>query len=407
MQQVRRRPIRVVEQMQIVRLLVEDGRVVGALGFGRDHSPVLFRAGSVILAGGGAHGLFLHHPSTGEMIGDSYAMAYHAGARMVNMELLQIGPTGVGPIKRMLSGPVWRLKPVLTNAGGEEFLDKYLPEGVEADEIFRLAEFPYTVRTPVKYLNWAVYGEIMQGRGNQDRSVWLDVTRYSPDAIRAQAPFTYEVFKKAGLDMATDRLPFSIGVQTFHGGCLIRPDATTDLDGLYACGEAAGGLMAAERPGGNALAECQVFGHIAGQQAASACGRAAFVDEAGLQALARQELAQAQGCGSFASIAGALRTEMFESCLTIREESRLTEALSAIESLQIGPADDDAGPQDRLTSQNALTAGRLIAQSALLRRESRGCHCRRDYPAQNEAYDRPVVIQKKNGNMTFGLEKLW
>lgn len=69
-EQVRKRPIRLCEQVQVARLIVEDGRAVGAVGFRQDGGIVLFRAGAVILAGGGAHGLFPHHPSTGEMIGD-------------------------------------------------------------------------------------------------------------------------------------------------------------------------------------------------------------------------------------------------------------------------------------------------------------------------------------------------
>ncbi len=407
-EQVRTRPITVMEQMHIVRLLVEDGKVVGALGVGRDDKPVLFKASCVILASGGAHGLYPHHPSTADLIGDSFAMAYQEGLKMANMDIIQMGPVGIRPITRILSAPNWRLKPVLTNAVGEEFLEKYLPAGVSADEIFRIAEFPYTVRTPMKYVNWGIFTEISEGRGGEERAVRFDVSRHGAAAIRERAPFTYDLYNGAGFDLATDKLPVSIGVQTFHGGCLIDARSATALGGLFACGEAAGGLMGAERPGGNALAECQVFGNIAGREAAARAGSAAKASDAALRSVGRRVLDQAlaETEASFAASVPSIRGLLFDSCLTIRSEERLAAALGKLDALKKAKA-PNAGLRDRLSAANAFIAAELIMRASLERRESRGCHCRSDYPDRDPAYNRPVVITRGDGGMRVGLETPW
>jgi fumarate reductase (CoM/CoB) subunit A len=406
--QVRARPIKVLEQIQIARLLGSDGRLVGALGVDRDNRPVLFKSACVILAGGGAHGLYPHHPSTGDLIGDSFAMAYHAGLTMVNMDIIQMGPVGIRPIKRILSAPNWRLKPVLTNALGNEFLQKYLPNDVSADEIFRIAEFPYTVRTPTKHLNWAIFTEIMEGRGGETHSIWFDLTRLGTAAIREQAPFTYDTFKQAGLDLAESKLPVSIGVQTFHGGCLINTRAATELNGLFACGEAAGGLMGAERPGGNALAECQVFGNIAGLESAASVGSVSMAGDDELCLIAEQVLDQTarETDASFAYAGKAIQELMFESCLTIRNKEKLTSTLNKLEELKTGSKKKSVGLRDQLSACNALTAAELIVRASLERRESRGCHYRSDYPNRDAAFDRPIVIRQQNGKMQAGPEDL-
>ncbi len=405
--EVRTRPIQICEQVQIVRLLTRDGQTVGAIGLRSDNGVVVFKAGSVILAGGGAHGLFPHHPSTGEMIGDSFAMCYHAGLTMVNMELVQIGYMSVAPVKRILSAPNWRLEPKLTNALGEPFLQKYLPENVTEDEIFRTAQFPYTTTASYRYLHQAIYTEITEGRGEND-AIWFDVTYRGKEAILSQAPYTYAVMKSSGLDMSADKLPISIGVQTFHGGCLIDSASGSELNGLYVCGEAAGGLMGADRPGGNALAECQVFGHIAGLNAAASCKTSASDPDADLLRLAEQTLdaAEAETGASFSEIIQELRSIMFRSCLTIRDAEHLRSAIEKIDGLGRQKSSGARGLQDRISAANALTAAKLIAVSAIRREDSRGVHFRSDYPERLPKFDCSIAVRKQGDEMDVFLKHL-
>ncbi len=405
--EIRNTDVAILEGVQIVRLLTERQQVVGAVGIKNDDSLLLFKAGAVVLACGGAHGIFPHHPSTGDMIGDSFAMCYYAGLPMVNMEFLQIGYMSAAPVKRILSAPVWRLNPRLVNRLGESVLEGYLPEGVTAREIFSIAEFPYTVRLDYKYLHQAVYGEWMKAGGGA-QGVFLDVTGHSREEIRAQAPYTYEVFKTAGLDMAAERIPVAIGVQTFHGGCLIDENAETQLKRLYVCGEAAGGLMGAERPGGNALAECQVFGNIAGRNAAGSGRRASVLSDSRAVSLAEDMLdeAQSEAPVSFAACIRELRRLMAAGCLTIRNVQTLRGVIEGIDRLYSAGAPEHLSLKDRLSAANGLTAARLIAVSALAREDSRGGHFRSDFPVRRQEFDGSVSIQKIDGKMQVSFIKL-
>ena len=408
-EQVRKRSIQVIEGMCIARLLVQDDEIVGAVGVNEDDRVTIFRTPAVILANGGAHELFLHHPSTCEMTGDSFAMAYDAGALLTNMEFVQMGPISAAPVKRILGAPVWRLKPVLRNVAQEEILERYLPEGVTEDELFRIAEFPYTVRTITRYMNWAIFREIIEGRGTANRAVYLDFRHVTPEDMKARAPFTYQALKESGLDLLREQAELSIGVQCFHGGPIIDTRSQTTVPGLFACGEAAGGLMGPERPGGNALAECQVFGHRAGLNAARRA--AAIKTRVGSAKLERLVHSLMPSVGTqrfdYAAVVRDVQETMFNHALTIRTEDGLARALRVIDGINETLRQSRASLKDSLVLHNMLTTARLILTAAIQRRESRGGHYREDFPEQKAEFDQNVLIRQKDGRMDVSLGKVW
>ena len=152
----------------------DDGeRVCGAVGLA-DGETFFIKSRSVVLASGGAGRIFRHNVNPPTVEGDGWSMAYRAGARLVNLEFFQVGPAIFNaPITFIIHSHMWRLRPRLTNAQGEEFLSRYCPAGVSPDEVLDLKamSYPFSVRTNAKYLDIAVFREVMEGRGTPSGAV--------------------------------------------------------------------------------------------------------------------------------------------------------------------------------------------------------------------------------------------
>src|SRR5208337_36729 len=138
-----------------------------------------------------------------------------------------------------------------------------------------------SVRTKAKYLDMAIFKEVMEGRGTASGGVFLDLTRVGRDTLLARAPITYETLRRAGIDLAQKQIEIGLVVQNFNGGILIDAHGFTGIEGLYAAGEVSGGVHGADRPGGNNLIDTQVFGYRAGRAAA---GYAAKAEKMGFSA---------------------------------------------------------------------------------------------------------------------------
>ena len=303
-------------------LVVKSGRIAGALAIDTraktpDAAVVAFTAPAVILATGGAGLIYKHHVFPAGMTGDGQAMAFEAGAELVNMEFIQIGIASTRT-RFNCSGSMMRAIPRLVNEAGEEFLGRYTGAGAQAsgrfDVLFKKgASWPVSYEHDTHIIDIAVYRERQAGR-----KVYLDYARnpegFSFDALapelraryvkevrndmgedaRRRSPFmrlaeinpdSIEWFKGRGIDLAKGQ-PIEVDecAQHFQGGVKIDTQAATAVAGLYAAGEAAGGQHGANRPGGNALLDCQVFGKIAGLAAAgyaSSAGRKRPVSLAG------------------------------------------------------------------------------------------------------------------------------
>jgi len=214
------------------------------------------------------------------MTGDGYAMALRANARLVNMEFMQIGPCVTSPIKFDVGGVLWRLGPRLYNKYGEEFLKRYIPSGVTVEDVygFKSVTFPFTTRNPSGIVDVACFTEINEGRGTSDNKVYFDLT-HVPEEVEEKAVFAWRFLLEHGVDIRKQPLKIAPAVQHMNGGVLINERAETDLAGLYAAGEVAGGQHGADRPGGNSLADCQVFGARAGRYAAERSKNITINDE--------------------------------------------------------------------------------------------------------------------------------
>jgi fumarate reductase (CoM/CoB) subunit A len=312
-------------------------------------------------------------------------MAYHAGARLVNMEFFQVGPAVFRPrIMFIIHSHMWRLGPRLTNGLGEEFLPRYCPPGIDPHEVMSLKamSYPFSVRSAAMYLDLAIFKEVMAGRGTPSGGVSFDVRHVGRKTLLERAPITYKMLKRAGVDLAEETIEIGMVVQNFNGGILIDENGFTGVQGLYAAGEVTGGVHGADRPGGNNLIDTQVFGYRAGRAAALEATEARV-------GLMKTALPESFRTGSLSSKEKEIVTrsaEAYTRHLTIvRTEKGLREVLQFV--------DENKGhhlPQ----VENRLTLGEILATAALTREESRGTHYREDFPRTEPAWTKRIIISK-------------
>jgi succinate dehydrogenase/fumarate reductase flavoprotein subunit len=384
--------VQVVEDIRLFDLLLDDcGRVCGAVGqIGQEQAVIHARA--VVLATGGAGRLFRKNVNPPTLDGDGWAMAYRAGARFVNMEFFQIGPGVVNPhMDFIIHSHLWRLKPRLTNINGQEFIERYCPPGISVDDVIDLKamSYPFSVRTIAKYLDIAIFKEIMEGRGTPNDGVYFDVTHIGEEELLERCPITYKTIRKAGSDLAKASIELGLVVQNFNGGVLIDEKGFTGVDGLFAAGEVTGGVHGSDRPGGNNLIDTQVFGCRAGRFAA-----AHALESAG-NALGKShpsaQIVQNAVLENQAIAMEAASADLYYRNLTVvRTADGLNEVLNFIQK--------NKSIACTYSSLNRLLVGQLLAVAALTRKESRGTHYREDFPATNpEATGRIVIRQGSDG----------
>jgi succinate dehydrogenase / fumarate reductase flavoprotein subunit len=406
----------------ITSLLKDGGRVVGAFGYEREHGRfIVFQAKAVILATGGIGRAYKITSNSWEGTGDGHALAYHAGAELIDMEFIQFHPTGMiwPPSVRglLVTEAVRGEGGVLRNKDGRRFLFDDIPDNYKSqtadneEEGWRYTQGDVNARRPPELLTRdhvarCIMREVKAGRGSPHGGVFLDISWIKeklPNAaahIKKKLPSMYHQFMQlANIDITA--VPMEIGPTTHYimGG--VRVDGDTQMSsvpGLFAAGECAAGINGANRLGGNSLSDLLVFGRRAGEYAAKYAGEnplgqvnAAEVDEYAAEALAPFDRAtNAQGAFQ---IQYDLQETMQDLVGIVRREDEMLRALDAIQKLWLrarsvgvpGNRDYNPGWHTALDLKCLLTVSQAVTLSALERKESRGGHFRDDCPGKDEA----------------------
>ena len=255
----------------------------------------------------------------------------------------------------------------------------------------------------------ASFLEVSEGRGTPNGGVWIDVSHLGAEVVERNFRGMVRRCRDFGRDLAREPVEVGPTAHFMMGGVVVDPDCRTAMEGLFAAGEDTGGVHGANRLGGNGVAESTVFGGIAGDvMAAFVAGRALpRVSAAALDATAAR-CAAPLGRGNAAevyAIQRELRDLMWERAGLVRDAEGLQLAAAGIESLAErlqragvpGHGTLNTAWQDWLNLDSQLTAARLIVASALARRESRGAHWRRDFPAASATPPVSVRVQRRNG----------
>jgi succinate dehydrogenase / fumarate reductase, flavoprotein subunit len=423
-------------EVTVISLLKDGDRVVGVFAYEREHGRFrVFKAKATILATGGVGRAYKITSNSWEGTGDGHALAYHAGAELIDMEFIQFHPTGMvwPPSVRgiLVTEGVRGEGGILKNSEGKRFMFDDIPDNYkdqtarDPEEGWRYTQGDKTANRPPELLTRdhvarCINREVKAGRGSPHGGVYLDIAWIKeklPNAaehIKKKLPSMYHQFMQlANLDITTT--PMEVGPTTHYimGG--IRVDADTQastLPGLYAAGECASGINGANRLGGNSLSDLIVFGKRAGEYAAQFAQQNGHgtIDNAQIEAEARRALEpfEREGGDNPFNIQHDLQDMMQKLVGIVRLEDEMQEALAGLETLKqraarssvTGNIDFNPGWHTALDLRNLLTVSEAITLSAIERKESRGGQFREDYPDKDPEFAKfNVAVKEVDGQM--------
>jgi len=369
----------------IVRLLTDRGRCAGAVGYWREQGRfVVFKAKSVVIATGGIGKAWPITSNSWEYTGDGMALAYEAGAELMDLEFVQFHPTGMvwppGVQGILVTEAVRGEGGILRNKNGERFMAKYDPKRMELSTRDVVAR--------------SIYTEVKQGRGTEHGGAYLDISHKPAEYVKKKLPSMYHQFKELA-DVDITKEPMEVGPTCHYvmGGIRVEAEtAQSTLPGLFAAGEAAAGLHGANRLGGNSLSDLLVFGRRAGSAAAKHAKQLATpaIDAAQIDAAEREALApfQRQSGENPYAIHRDLQGVMQNLVGIFRTREDVQKALGELGKLKErwsrtcveGSRMFNPGWHLALDLKSMLTISEAVARSALVREESRGAHSRIDFP---------------------------
>jgi len=430
----------------VTRLFKDGNRIAGAFSYDRERGRFrVFRARATILATGGIGRAFQVTSNSWEYTGDGHALAYQAGADLIDMEFVQFHPTGMvwPPSVRgiLVTEGVRGEGGVLKNKNGRRFMFDDIPPlyvnqtADSEEEGWRYTQGDRDARRPPELLTRdhvarCIVREIREGRGSPHGGVFLDIAWISErmagaeQHIRKKLPSMYHQFKElAGIDITKE--PMEVGPTTHYAMGGIRVDGDTQMStvaGLFAAGECAAGLHGANRLGGNSLSDLLVFGKLAGEAAARFASENgdAIVDRDEIEGAAHESLApfgrvSSNGDGPY-QIQHNLQEMMQRLVGIVRVESEMTDAIAEIEALAsaaahvFAPGNREYNPgwHTALDLQNLLTVSEAVARAAVTRKESRGAHFRSDYETKDDEWGRYTIVLRKgaDGSMDVSREPL-
>ena len=369
----------------IVQLLTESGRCAGAIGYWRETGRfVVFKAKSVVMATGGIGKAWPVTSNSWEYTGDGMALAYEAGAELMDMEFVQFHPTGMvwppGVQGILVTEAVRGEGGILRNKNGERFMERYDPKRMELSTRDVVAR--------------SIYTEVKEGRGTEHGGAFLDISHKPADYVKKKLPSMYHQFKELA-DVDITKEPMEVGPTCHYmmGGIRVEAEtAQSSLPGLFAAGEAAAGLHGANRLGGNSLSDLLVFGRRAGLAAAKHAKEvsAPRIDAAQIDAAEAEALRpfQHQGGESPYAVHRDLQKTMQSLVGIFRVREDVQKALGELEKFKKrlrnstveGSRMFNPGWHMAIDMKSMLTVSEAVARSALVREESRGAHSRIDFP---------------------------
>ena len=428
--------IEVHMECTVISLLTGSGQITGAFAYDREKGRfILFQAKAIVLATGGIGRAYRITSNSWEYTGDGHALAYKAGADLIDMEFVQFHPTGMvwpASVRGILVTEGVRGEGgILTNNVGDRFMFDDIPElyrsqtSSDEEEGWRYTQGDKKARRPPELLTRdhvarCIVREIKEGRGSPNGGVFLDISwikkkmPHAAEHIKKKLPSMYHQFKELA-DIDITKEPMEVGPTTHYvmGGVRVDPDSQmTSLPGLFACGEVAAGLHGANRLGGNSLSDLLVFGKRAGQYAANFSKENKLVKinpsqleetiTTALKAFDNAASSNGSGQGPY-QLQQKLEQTMQDFVGIVRIKEEMQQALQVIGTLReqleqiviFGNREYNMAWHTTLDLHHLLTVSEAIARAALERNESRGAHFREDYPLKDESLGKLNTILRK------------
>jgi len=428
----------------ILSLLKQSGRVVGAFGYDRERGRFLvFRAKAIVLATGGIGRAYKITSNSWEYTGDGHALAYLAGAELIDMEFVQFHPTGMvwppSVCGILVTEGVRGEGGILSNKEGRRFMFDSIPENYRAqtadneEEGWRYCQGDKDARRPPELLTRdhiarCIVREIKEGRGSPHGGVFLDIAWIKQkipngtEHIKKKLPSMYHQFKQLA-DIDITEQPMEVGPTTHYVMGGIRVDSDTQmsrLPGLFAAGECAAGINGANRLGGNSLSDLLVFGKRAGEFAAQFAKENQLGDINGneIEDVAREALRpfeRSKGENPY-TLQRDLQETMQDNVGIVRNEAEMTSQLEYLRKFWerashvgvSGNREFNPGWHTALDLKNLLTVSEAVTRAALERKESRGAQFREDYPEKDARFAKvnTIIWRGDDGRMNVRLDPL-
>ncbi len=372
--------------MTVLDIVTEHGRTAGVTALDPEGAPCVLPAKAVILAAGGSGDIYPVTTYFAGLEGDGYAMAYRAGATLIDMEFQQFEPCCLLE-PASLRG---KLLPTTLMFKGGRLLNK------NGRDI--LAECAGLQKSDVAL---AIAREIDRGGGAPPGGVYLDLRSVPRDILLRENALFVKPLTDAGMDPGKELLIVAPAAHTCLGGVEIDENAATTVPGLFAAGEVAGGVHGANRMGGCAGTEILVFGKRAGLSAAAYCRTRPEADSGKCTALAGQAFDGYTICGGpdWTSYRDQIGEIVCNGLGVMRSEGDMKKAESELMRLQLQLAAEAKAPGWH-SIENRLTVALMQTRASLARRESRGVFFRTDYPAPDDAWAaRHCAIVRGSGGM--------
>ena len=399
--------IKIMEDTTAIKLIVKNNTCYGALFINNITGEIFpIYAKSTILATGGAGQLYPITSNPIQKVGDGFALAYNEGTILEDMEMVQFHPTGMVGTGILVTEAVRGEGGILYNKYKERFMKNYDPERMELSTRDVVAK--------------AIFNEIQEGRGI-DGGVYLDVSHLNDKLIEEKLETMFRQFMDIGVDIRKE--PMIIAPTAHHtmGGIKINENCETNINGLFACGEVAGGIHGANRLGGNALADTQVFGAIAGKSANNYAENGNKNTNLNKINDYTKELINnikneindlknkdntnnnTNDMENVYNLINSLKNTMWNFVSIVRTEEGLNKALEEINDLKNKLNNIKLNGTVEILRyfdlKNMIVVSELIIKSALKRKESRGAHYRKDFPETVEEFKGNLVVH--NGKTTF------
>ncbi len=400
--QILHRNIQFLDEIYIVDLIKNNNKIVGAYGIKmNDGKRYIFRTKAIVIATGGSGRVFKVTSNSWESTGDGLGIAYRAGVKLKDMEMVQFHPTGMvypPSVKGVLVTEGVRGEGgILLNSKDERFMLKYSPEKKELDARDVVAR--------------AIYKEIMDGRGTEHGGVYLDISFKGPDFIKNKLPAMYQQFLEfADIDITKKKMEVAPTVHYMMGGIEVEAESgKSNIENIFAAGEVTSGLHGANRLGGNSLADILVFGKRAGDSAAqyALSSKLEKIDQNEVESITKHinDLFKEDGKNPDA-LMDRLMTCMSENVGIVRDGEHLKKAIEIINELKKefpdvgtkGGMKYNHGLLGCLELENMLISCEATATSALMREESRGAHTRSDFPKKDKNWRKSIVVYRGEKN---------
>ncbi|RLT05470.1 MAG: L-aspartate oxidase [Planctomycetota bacterium] len=366
-----------------IDLLTFEGICRGALVWNKSHGKTLIWAKRTILATGGAGQLYRESTNPEGASGDGMALAWRAGVELRDMEFMQFHPTVLyiaGGGRSLITEAVRGAGAYLVDRDGERFMPHFDPRAELA---------------PRDIVSRAIT-DVMHRTHHSN--VYLDLSHLDSATVRRRFPGMLQICGKFGLDLTRDRIPVRPGAHYMIGGATVDAVGRTSLPGLFAAGEVtSSGLHGANRLASNSLLEGLVYGARAGRAASDEALSEQRADAFGVPLLSNAKAVEANGSLDLNDIRNSLRSLMWRHVGVERTGTSLLEAREAVEGWcrYVLPQQFADPPGWQL--QNMLEVARLMIQSAIHRRETRGVHVRSDFPETSDAWRVHITWRQGSG----------